>query len=466
MYIATFDTPEGAIVQGMVRLPTLPRLAADERAVWWQTFQQLVRGIHGINLTGASLRLMLNPGASLNRVLFASAPAERVMQLRRFFASFTRLEALVSGSAELPLSREEYDVVADDFPALRCLVATPNYRAGTVWFACDFRVSPLLDSLLIEADAYGYRLGYQMNLRPLTLNRDVMRAARVNALAVEDVAGVSDALAAQQRRLAVQLTHATAICDEFLGVDPGPAAEWLADSLRRHFRSQFGVLGFEAPSWRFLEWDYDEELACPSFNPTTDIPVDEICACAVDDAQVIELLGRRSSDLLANRSEVEPSSEGVEVLNVPVPVEGLPNPYSGNDSFVFVSYKRKDLALVAPLMLHLQHTGWNLWYDRGIPGGAEWHAMLEERLSACTAVVLFVSQAAVDSKYVRREVQFADSLNKPIIAVELETARLRRGMGLLLNQYQMISKNAQDCFTQLSQALDRIGAAGCCAPTG
>jgi hypothetical protein len=28
-----------------------------------------------------------------------------------------------------------------------------------------------------------------------------------------------------------------------------------------------------------------------------------------------------------------------------------------------VSYKRTDLSRIAPVMLHLQDTSWNLWYD-------------------------------------------------------------------------------------------------------
>jgi hypothetical protein len=49
-------------------------------------------------------------------------------------------------------------------------------------------------------------------------------------------------------------------------------------------------------------------------------------------------------------------------------------------------------------MVALQRRGRNLWYDRGIPGGADWHAMLEERLMSCRALLLFLSQAAIESK--------------------------------------------------------------------
>lgn len=136
--------------------------------------------------------------------------------------------------------------------------------------------------------------------------------------------------------------------------------------------------------------------------------------------------------------------------------ENLPLAYDGNDPYLFVSYRRTDLDRVAPLLIHLQECGHNLWYDRGIPGGADWNAILEERLTSCSALLLFVSQAAVDSKYVRREVRFADSVDKPIISVQLEPARLRHGMGLLLTHYQMLESGAQDFHAQLDRALKLV----------
>jgi hypothetical protein len=75
---------------------------------------------------------------------------------------------------------------------------------------------------------------------------------------------------------------------------------------------------------------------------------------------------------------------------------------------------------------------------------------------SCSALLLFLSQAAVDSKYVRREARFADSLGKPIISVRLEATRLRHGMGLLLSHYQMLSQSTQGFLTQLGQALKRV----------
>lgn len=456
MYLANFAIHGEAIVQGMVRLPTLPKLPPSLSLRWRQSYAQLVKGIHVVDTTGAGLRVVFTPGASLQRVLFTSAPETREMELRRFLAPFTRLETLVAGSAPLPLSREEYDAVADDVPPVRCCVALSNFGVRGAWLACDFRVAPLLDCLMAEAEAYGYRLGYQVNVNPVTVDRDVVRQARKNALAVSDIPGVPVALVEQQQRVANQLTRARMMLEEYLAVDAGPAVDWLHQALQYHFQQQFGAFRFESPSWKFTEWAYEDELACAASTAADEMPVDKLCASVIDDAEVTRLLGWHPSDDLADRFAAPYVPDGLEILDTTVLPENLPLPYDGNDPYLFVSYKRADLGRITATLLHLQASGYNLWYDRGIPGGAEWNAMLEERLTSCSAVLLFVSQAAVDSKYVRREVQFADTLNKPIISVQLETARLRHGMGVLLAHYQMLTYSAQDFLAQLSRAMTRI----------
>ena len=80
-----------------------------------------------------------------------------------------------------------------------------------------------------------------------------------------------------------------------------------------------------------------------------------------------------------------------------------------------------------------------MWYDRGIPGGAEWDSMIEERIQSCIGIVLFLTEAAVESKFVRREVKFADAIDKRIVTLRLDTVELKHGLHMLLTQYQMLA---------------------------
>ena len=70
--------------------------------------------------------------------------------------------------------------------------------------------------------------------------------------------------------------------------------------------------------------------------------------------------------------------------------------------------------------------------------------------------MLFLSNIAVKSKYVRREVKFADRLDKPLLSVLLEPVELIQGMDMLLTQFQMIDATQKDFFEILQRSLDNI----------
>lgn len=125
-----------------------------------------------------------------------------------------------------------------------------------------------------------------------------------------------------------------------------------------------------------------------------------------------------------------------------------------SNRYIFISYKRDDEDRIAPLLDQIARWGYDIWFDKSIPGGAEWDALIEEKVSNCEMVIAFISQDAVESKWVRREVKFADSLNKPIVAVKLEDADLRHGMKMLLSQYQIIDADDDDFPQSLKEAID------------
>lgn len=133
----------------------------------------------------------------------------------------------------------------------------------------------------------------------------------------------------------------------------------------------------------------------------------------------------------------------------PVAVE----PYAGEGPFIFASYKREDFERIAPLLQVIHDAGYRVWYDKGIPGSAEWAALLEERLKSCKLLLFFMSRESVESKYCRREIGYADSRNKPILSVRLEDAELKHGLDMTLSQYQMVDATAQGLTVEIERAL-------------
>jgi hypothetical protein len=116
----------------------------------------------------------------------------------------------------------------------------------------------------------------------------------------------------------------------------------------------------------------------------------------------------------------------------------VPEPYEQEGPYLFVSYKRQELPKIANFINAISDAGFNLWIDSGIHGGEEWDEILERKLMNATAILAFASEQYVESKYCRREVKFADALNNPIIPVLIEPVKLRHGLLLLFQQYQMI----------------------------
>jgi len=130
-------------------------------------------------------------------------------------------------------------------------------------------------------------------------------------------------------------------------------------------------------------------------------------------------------------------SEKAPPIVVDVP---LPEPFEGPDS-IFVCYRRSDLFRVVPILHRLIARPWPIWYDRGILGGEEWDAVIERKIGEARLMLILLSQAAIDSRYCRREIKLADAIEKPLLIVALESATLRHGLSLLLQSIQQIPTN-------------------------
>ncbi len=465
MYLASFDTDSHHFLQGCVQFPHPIAGLGVSAELWWKEYARLLLCSKAIEGSTASIRILSGVERGLERILIVSTPAAEEAALRRYLGSLTCLENIVEGSVVFPLQREEHDALIEDFPAYHCRTAVPSYGSGDTWFACDFRVAPLLDELLAEAATAGYRVGYQAHVQPFTIEPVWLRNALLNARRVRGLRGVPAAAVTMQQHLADGLAKAAAICEEFLAADTPEACEWLSEALQRHFRRRFGPLKFDTPTFEFVGDIYDDILSAALHTATfVEPPLDEICASAMDEEEAAVLLGWRPSTELSQTYVGQISSPPQPAtrlaLSLPLHADRLPTPYEGDDPFIFISYAHSDIKRIAPVLERLAREGYKLWYDRGIPGGTEWDTCLEEKIAACACVLLFISPSSISSKYVRREAKFADTLGKPIISVILEEANLSHGMRMLLTQYQMLNTAAADFEYQLFRALQhgRLGA--------
>jgi TolB-like protein len=115
--------------------------------------------------------------------------------------------------------------------------------------------------------------------------------------------------------------------------------------------------------------------------------------------------------------------------------------YSGNEPYAFVCYAHADANTVYPELTWLRDLGYNIWYDEGISPGEEWTQELANAIEGASHFLFFVSSASIESRYCRNEIQYATTLDKPILAIHLEPTQLSGGLSLSLGLSQAIFRH-------------------------
>jgi TIR domain len=91
-----------------------------------------------------------------------------------------------------------------------------------------------------------------------------------------------------------------------------------------------------------------------------------------------------------------------------------------DDRYVFVSYSRVDQAYVDELCGWLRRRGVVVWIDSDIDYGTRWQTVVKDRLDAAVAVLVVMTPAAEESRWVGREVHRAEARGKPIFPLLLD----------------------------------------------
>ena len=115
-----------------------------------------------------------------------------------------------------------------------------------------------------------------------------------------------------------------------------------------------------------------------------------------------------------------------------------PTAYEGKEPYVFISYAHKDNDSVMAILEQLELGGIRFWYDDGIAPGSEWPENIAQHLDGCALVIAFISPNSVASANCRREVTFALSRHKPLLAIALEKTEMSMGLELQLSAHQCI----------------------------
>lgn len=129
-------------------------------------------------------------------------------------------------------------------------------------------------------------------------------------------------------------------------------------------------------------------------------------------------------------------------------------PYRGDQPYAFVCYAHDDKALVYPQIAWLQGQGINIWYDEGISAGANWRAVIGDRLDQASHVIFFISRRSLRSEHCNREINLALDEGKGLVPVYLETTPLTADLKIGLNRIHALTYDSSDGYrTKLLAAL-------------
>lgn len=456
MYLASFSNSTQDWKQGGVRLAVSRVAGALDGQAWWSCLKGLVELGSSLREMAPSMRVRCETRTLTVTHLWSTSPS-READLRRFLAGYARLERYVRDSIVLPSNSDQFDQITGPLPRWCSPVLPQRFVHADTWLALDVRVHPFLDELMRGAVQLGHDLTYHCNVEPAEADPEQLRRVLKNAARARSLPGIPAELARHQAAVVDRLRGGRLMCEEFLAADDEEALQWAMRFVEERHDRRHWIPGLSLGLSAVPGEDWQGSLvACRHrtfFGPLED---DEACVATLDEAEIPRILGWKPERLLLQMlDDPEPAvaaeSEAKPIM--PAVVESLPPACDGNGRFVFISYKREDLGRIAPLLSSLQSLAVPFWYDRGIPGGSEWDAQIEEHIDGCRALLLCASQAALESRYVRREVKFADALGKPILTVCLEPLDPRHGMRMLLQQYQSLDASVRDFSRQLDAAM-------------
>jgi tetratricopeptide (TPR) repeat protein len=126
----------------------------------------------------------------------------------------------------------------------------------------------------------------------------------------------------------------------------------------------------------------------------------------------------------------------------------------GQSATTFISYARAQEALARRLYNDLMVAGVLPWMDRyDIPPGAIWDDAIQRGLEMCSSVLILLTQAAIASRNVHAEWNYADSRGKTLVPVICEPLDTRQ-IPFRLHTANWVNLTEQDYDTALKSLLE------------
>jgi TolB-like protein len=124
---------------------------------------------------------------------------------------------------------------------------------------------------------------------------------------------------------------------------------------------------------------------------------------------------------------------------------------------IFISYASQDTAVAERLCAALEAAGIPCWIaPRDVRAGKSYAAAIVQAINSCQMLVLVLSQGAIDSPHVLREVERASSKRRPVLAVRMDAAKLPPDLEYFLSANQWFDASGRTIEQILPAFLESV----------
>ena len=149
---------------------------------------------------------------------------------------------------------------------------------------------------------------------------------------------------------------------------------------------------------------------------------------------------------MADRADPEDAQGGAEIATA-----------TAESTRVFISYASQDVAVADALVESLERHGINCWIaPRDVKPGALYADAIARAISAAKALVLVLSERAIGSSHVGKEVERASSKKRPIIALRIDSAPLTPAFEYFLSESNWVEFRGETKGSTYVRLIDAI----------
>jgi TolB-like protein len=140
-------------------------------------------------------------------------------------------------------------------------------------------------------------------------------------------------------------------------------------------------------------------------------------------------------------------------------------PFTIAEGKAFISYASQNVAIANALCDALESAGISCWLaPRDVRPGDFYADAIVQALATCRVLILVLSQAAISSPHVMREVERASSKRLPIITFRTDTAPLTPGLEYFLSASQWLDASGGPAAHQFPKLIEAVRSQASSAP--